>query len=137
MTSVTPHASSPSRRLPPKGLRLPGKVRAEVVEHEALGMAMLGEPMPQVERRLDQARRLFADAESHGTLGVHFTERTLRLHIAHGLQSARFAGATRCRRTVVVLDEVVHTLAPWRSRPGPRALGETLRRGPRPGDPLS
>ena len=41
--------------------RLPATVRAEVTQQEALGLAMLGEPMSAVERKHETARQLFAD----------------------------------------------------------------------------
>jgi hypothetical protein len=41
---------------------LPPKVRAEVTQQEALGFAMLGEPMDAVQRKIDTARQLFDDA---------------------------------------------------------------------------
>jgi tetratricopeptide (TPR) repeat protein len=66
--------------------RLPAKVQAEVVQQEALSMALLGEPMPAIERKLDRARQLFTktpDERQHGTLGIYFTEHTLRLHTAN------------------------------------------------------
>jgi hypothetical protein len=37
---------------------LPGRVRAEVTQQEALGMAMLGEPISAIEHKLDHARQL-------------------------------------------------------------------------------
>lgn len=44
--------------------QLPTKVRAEVTQQEALGLAMLGDPMDAVQRKMDDARRLFESASS-------------------------------------------------------------------------
>lgn len=64
--------------------RLPAKVRAEVVQQEALGMAMVGEPLRAVEHKLDQARRFFARAAGEQSpLGAYFGEHTLRLRDAN------------------------------------------------------
>jgi hypothetical protein len=43
--------------------QLPRKVRAEAVQQEARGLAMLGEPFGTVERKLDEADDLFAAAD--------------------------------------------------------------------------
>ncbi|MBP2333865.1 hypothetical protein JOF41_000043 [Saccharothrix coeruleofusca] len=66
--------------------QLPPKVRAEVTQQEALGMAMLGEPLALVQRKLDDARRL-ADADDAGDeryahLGVRYDEGVHRLRAA-------------------------------------------------------
>jgi transcriptional regulator with XRE-family HTH domain len=161
---------------------LPVKVRAEITQQEALGMAMVGEPMPKVEHKLDEAQQLLAKAdgeEQPGVIGSYFTETTLRLRNAScyteagkpgraaelfgevlaadqlsrrdagyfqsrrasalalsgepdeaaavGLESAAVAKATNSQRTVRVLREVVRTLEPWRSRPGPHQLREALK----------
>ncbi|HSL09217.1 MAG TPA: helix-turn-helix domain-containing protein [Pseudonocardiaceae bacterium] len=66
--------------------QLPTKVRAEVTQQVALGLAMLGEPMDAVERKLDDARALLAaldpDDEQPGLLGAYFNEGTLLLRSA-------------------------------------------------------
>ncbi|GAA1309100.1 helix-turn-helix transcriptional regulator [Saccharothrix xinjiangensis] len=70
---------------------LPAKVRAEVAQQEALGMAMIGEPTVEIERRIGQAEQFFTqagDSESNSTLGVYFTEHTLRLRNANCLSEA-------------------------------------------------
>lgn len=63
--------------------RLPVMVRAEVCQQEARGLAMLGEPVTLVERKLGEAAQLFASAGNDGdaTLGV-FDEHALRLRNA-------------------------------------------------------
>lgn len=43
---------------------LPAKVRVEVTQQGARGLAMLGEPLAAVERKLDEAKQLFAVAGS-------------------------------------------------------------------------
>jgi hypothetical protein len=66
--------------------QLPTKVRAEVTQQEALGLAMLSEPMDAIERKLDDARGLLADLdpddEQPGLLGAYFNEGTLLLRSA-------------------------------------------------------
>jgi hypothetical protein len=42
--------------------QLPPNVRTEVIQQQARGLAMLGEPFGTVERKLDQAKDLFAEA---------------------------------------------------------------------------
>ncbi|WP_194282979.1 hypothetical protein [Saccharothrix syringae] len=52
---------------------------------EALGMAMCGEPLRDIERRLDQAHRIFdaaAGEQQYGLLGAVCNEDTRRLHDA-------------------------------------------------------
>ncbi|MDR6593581.1 helix-turn-helix domain-containing protein [Saccharothrix longispora] len=70
---------------------LPAKVRAEVLQQQALGMAMTGEPLHAVERTLDQAEKVFdqsADEHRQDALGVYFTTHTLRLRHANCLAEA-------------------------------------------------
>jgi len=65
--------------------QLPTKIRAEVTQQEALGLAMLGEPMSAVERKIDEAHCLLADAppdDEDGPLGAYFTAETLKLRCA-------------------------------------------------------
>jgi hypothetical protein len=65
---------------------LPTKVRAEVAQQEALGLAMLGEPMSTIERKIDDAHQLLtkatADKEQDNTFGAYFTAETLSLRCA-------------------------------------------------------
>jgi transcriptional regulator with XRE-family HTH domain len=161
---------------------LPSKVRAEALESEAIGLAMLGEPLALVERKLDDASVLLTtgsvDSEHDGQAGAYFTIDTLLLRRAAcyteagkpakaailfdevinrgglsrrdagffkarraaalalsgepdeaasvGLQAAQTAQATSSERTMRVLADVVVTLSPWRTRPGPRALTQAL-----------
>jgi transcriptional regulator with XRE-family HTH domain len=62
--------------------RLPATVRAEVTQQEALGLAMLGEPMSAVERKHDTARQLLADGARDELPGAYFTADTLQLRQA-------------------------------------------------------
>jgi transcriptional regulator with XRE-family HTH domain len=56
--------------------QLPDRVRVEVTQQEARGLAMLGEPFAVVERKLDEADRLYAgaDADDRPEFGTYFTE---------------------------------------------------------------
>ncbi|WP_186403848.1 helix-turn-helix domain-containing protein [[Actinomadura] parvosata] len=160
--------------------RLPSGVRAEVLQQQALGLAMLGEPVREVEVKLDEARGVLPDVlgEEPGTLGASFTEHMLLLRssacfteagkparaaeilesilaggslsyrdagyfqarhaaalaligepdqaAALGLAAARVARATRSRRTITVLDDVLQSMGRWLRRPGVRALQDFL-----------
>lgn len=162
--------------------RLPGKVRAEVLESEAIGLAMLGEPLLTVEQKLEEANKLLTNTESSGDhdgpAGAYFTADTLLLRQAAcyteagkpakaaslfddvlnrgglsrrdagffrarraaalalsgepdeaatvGLQAHKVAKEISSERTMRVLADVATTLAPWRTRPGPRALTQAL-----------
>jgi hypothetical protein len=73
--------------------QLPTRLRAEVIQQEALGLAMLGEPFPTVERKLDDAREFLARAdahpdEQHDMIGAYFNENTLLLRNASSLTEA-------------------------------------------------
>jgi transcriptional regulator with XRE-family HTH domain len=154
--------------------QLPARIRAEVTQQEAVGMAMLGEPISAVERKTEQARQFLTRADdltdsyftletlslrsaacyteagkparaaqmfdqiiSKGTLsrrdvGFFSARRAAALALsgepdeaaAVGLAAFQVAQDTRSERTLRVLGEVVRTLQPWSSRPGPRALKE-------------
>jgi hypothetical protein len=161
---------------------LPLKIRAEVTQQAALGLAIIGEPMSRVERIMDEARELLTKAEPNGEhdgpAGVFFTADTLLLRraacyteagkparaavlfadviasgtlsrrdagffrarraaalalsgepdeaAAVGLQAVQMAEETNSERTMRLLWDVVGTLAPWSSRPSPRALKQAL-----------
>jgi hypothetical protein len=82
---------------------LPGRVRAEVTQQEALGLAMLGEPMPAVEQRLDDARQLLAQvSDDEPTLGAYFTDTTLRLRNA-----SSYSEAGRPARAAALFGEII------------------------------
>jgi hypothetical protein len=65
--------------------RLPPKVRAEVTQQEARGLAMLGEPIGVIEQKLDDARSLLTaagDATDESRLGAYYNEGTSLLRTA-------------------------------------------------------
>jgi transcriptional regulator with XRE-family HTH domain len=72
--------------------QLPRRIRAEVTLQEALGMAMCGEPLPAVERKLGDAGELLAaattDTGQPGVPGAYFTDTTLMLRTATALTEA-------------------------------------------------
>ncbi|MEW2115591.1 hypothetical protein AB0945_10420 [Streptomyces sp. NPDC005474] len=64
--------------------QLPVRVRAELLQQEALGCAMLGEPLSLIEQKLGTAAELLtrsAQAEPNN-LGAYFNEDTLLLRNA-------------------------------------------------------
>ncbi|WP_250847340.1 XRE family transcriptional regulator [Streptomyces hygroscopicus] len=62
---------------------LPTRVRAELLQQEALGLAMLGEPLTLIEQKLDTSRELLARADGEPSgLGAYFNEHTLLLRNA-------------------------------------------------------
>lgn len=70
--------------------QLPARVQAEALQQEALALAMIGEPIGTVERRLGQAHDVLATAtakEEH-PLGAYFTHDTLVLRSACCLMEA-------------------------------------------------
>jgi transcriptional regulator with XRE-family HTH domain len=64
----------------------PARVRAEILQQEALGLAMCGEPVRAMERKLDEARLTLASAAGDdrepGSLGAYFDDHTLLLRNA-------------------------------------------------------
>lgn len=66
--------------------QLPPKVRAEVTQQEARGMAMIGEPLAAIEQKLDDARQLLEAAEAADEqpdeLGAYYDEGVLMLRTA-------------------------------------------------------
>ncbi|GAA3722455.1 hypothetical protein GCM10022224_104310 [Nonomuraea antimicrobica] len=89
-----------ARRISP---RLPPGVRAEATQQEALGLAMLGEPLRQVKEKLDEARKLLSDAAKEpGTLGSSFTDHTLLLR-----SSACFTEAGKPAKAAEILEEII------------------------------
>jgi hypothetical protein len=83
---------------------LPGRVRAEVTQQEALGMAMLGEPMSAVEHKLDHARQLLSNtaSDNESTLGAYFTDTTLLLRNA-----SSYSEAGRPARAAALFGEIL------------------------------
>jgi transcriptional regulator with XRE-family HTH domain len=86
--------------------QLPMRIRAEIAQQEALGMAMCGEPLPAVERKLDAARELLAEAstddERPGLPGAYFTDTTLVLRTA-----TAFTEAGNPSRSALMFGEVL------------------------------
>ncbi|WP_245796639.1 helix-turn-helix domain-containing protein [Actinacidiphila alni] len=70
--------------------RLPLRVQAEVAQQEALGAAMVGDPLTAVQDKLGVAQDLLARAgdDSQQGLGAYFTEHTLLLRNAVSLTEA-------------------------------------------------
>jgi transcriptional regulator with XRE-family HTH domain len=66
--------------------QFPCKVRTEVTQQQAFGLAMIGEPLRAVEQKMDEARELLAcataDDEHPGPTGAYFTANTLLLRRA-------------------------------------------------------
>lgn len=64
--------------------QLPGKVRVEVIQQEARGLAMLGEPVRIIEQKLEQAQRLFTRAveDDRPQFGTYFNASALLLREA-------------------------------------------------------
>ena len=64
--------------------QLPIRVRAEVTQQEALGRAMLGDPLEMVRSQLDTAAELLGSAseDEPDALGAYFNEHTLLLRDA-------------------------------------------------------
>ncbi|MFJ5301101.1 helix-turn-helix domain-containing protein [Streptomyces sp. NPDC088350] len=64
--------------------QLPARVRAEVTQQEALGLAMTGEPLDAVKQKLDEAHELLTAVPSNDSspLGAYFTTDTLLLRNA-------------------------------------------------------
>jgi tetratricopeptide (TPR) repeat protein len=64
--------------------QLPPNVRVEVIQQQARGLAMLGEPIAVVDRTLGEARRLYASAtaDDRPQFGTYFNEPALLLREA-------------------------------------------------------
>jgi hypothetical protein len=86
--------------------RLPCKVRAEVLESEAIGLAMLGEPLLAVERKMEEASTLLtngpAASDHDGPAGVYFTADTLLLR-----QAACYTEAGKPAKAASLFDDVL------------------------------
>lgn len=107
--------------------QFPRKVRAEVIQQQAFGLAMTGESLSKVEQKMDQARTLLTgsspDDDPPGPDGAYFTVETLLLRqatcyteagkpakaavlfadvIASGTLSRRDAGFFRARRAAAL-----------------------------------
>ncbi|MEO3889011.1 hypothetical protein [Nonomuraea sp. B5E05] len=84
--------------------RLPAGVRAEALQQQALGLAMLGEPVRDAEMRLDEARELLPQVSQQepGTLGSYFTEHMLLLR-----SSACFTEAGKPAKAAEILAAII------------------------------
>jgi hypothetical protein len=105
--------------------QLPPRIHAEVAQQEALGFAMLGEPLDVVKQRLDDAHGLLMSipTDEPPALNAYFTENTLLLRnassyteagmpamaadlfgevIASGVLSKRDTGYFNARRAVAI-----------------------------------
>ncbi|MBM7774312.1 transcriptional regulator with XRE-family HTH domain [Actinokineospora baliensis] len=69
---------------------VPAKVRAEVTQQEALGLAMIGEPLDLVHRKLDEAGAVLASDSGDDTdvPNAYFNDSTLQLRNASTLTEA-------------------------------------------------
>lgn len=87
---------------------LPAHVRAEVTQQEARGLAMLGEPLGIVEKKLDDAYHLFASADGsdeHPHLGPYFNDGTMTLRTASCyIEAGKPARAAMLYGTVISSD---------------------------------
>lgn len=86
--------------------RLPPKVRAEVAQQEARGLAMLGEPMAAVESKLDEARQHFArfTGDDGSQLGTHYSGSSLTLQTA-----SCYIEAGKPQRAAALYEDVLRT----------------------------
>jgi tetratricopeptide (TPR) repeat protein len=86
--------------------QLPDHVRAEVTQQEARGLAMLGESLAMIERKLDDARSLQTDAKPHEEtqtrLGGSFDQGTLTLRTA-----SCYVEAGKPRRAAELYEQVL------------------------------
>jgi transcriptional regulator with XRE-family HTH domain len=96
--------------------QLPTRVRAEVTQQAALGLAMIGEPLFEIERVLDDARRMLGQAEGIGAetdqLGAFYNESTLVLRNA-----STFTEAGKPSVAAAIFDDVLRD-APLSRRDG-------------------
>lgn len=86
---------------------LPPKVRAEVAQQEARGMAMLGLPMLDVERKLEQSREYLnraGDAPDDSGLATHYSSSSLTLQTA-----SCYIEAGKPLRAAMLYGEILNT----------------------------
>jgi hypothetical protein len=86
--------------------QFPHKVRAEVTQQQAFGLAMTGESLSKVEQKMDQARTLLtgssSDDDPPGPDGAYFTVETLLLR-----QATCYTEAGRPARAAVLFADVI------------------------------
>lgn len=86
---------------------LPSKVRAEVAQQEARGLAMLGMPMIEVERKLEQSREYLSRASETADgsdLATHYSNSSLTLQTA-----SCYIEAGKPLRAAVLYGEILNT----------------------------
>jgi transcriptional regulator with XRE-family HTH domain len=87
--------------------QLPTKLRAEVTQGEALGLAMLGEPFDAVQRKIDASFELMTQTNAEdcdSQLSADFTVETLRLRCA-----ACYTEAGKPGKAVALFTEVIES----------------------------
>ncbi|GAA2985877.1 hypothetical protein [Actinokineospora diospyrosa] len=87
--------------------QLPPAVRAEVAQQEARGLAMLGEPIDAVERKLGEARTLAAapdTTDGHHRLSSYYNDQTHLLRVA-----SCYIEAGKPARAATLFGEVLTT----------------------------
>jgi len=84
--------------------QLPAKVRVEVTQQEARGLAMLGASIDVIERKLDEAQRLFAsgDGDDRPQFGTYFNTGALLLRSA-----SCYIEAGKPGRAAVLFDDAI------------------------------
>ena len=103
--AVNVHGFAEAAQLGP--WNLPPKVRAEVAQQEARGMAMLGLPMLDVERKLEQSREYLsraADAADDSGLATHYSNSSLTLQTA-----SCYIEAGKPLRAAMLYGEILNT----------------------------
>ncbi len=86
---------------------LPPKVRAEVAQQEARGLAMLGLPMLDVERKLEQSREYLGNAgktADDSGLATHYSDSSLTLQTA-----SCYIEAGKPLRAAMLYGEILNT----------------------------
>lgn len=87
--------------------RLPPKVRAEVAQQEARGLAMLGIPMLDVERKLEQSREYLSNTSKtndDSDLATHYSNSSLTLQTA-----SCYIEAGKPLRAAMLYGEILNT----------------------------
>lgn len=84
--------------------QLPSNVRAEVTQQEARGLAMLGEPLAVVERKLAQAKQLFTSVglDDQPQFGSYFNASALLLR-----EASCYIEAGKPGRAAALFDDAI------------------------------
>lgn len=91
--------------------QLPDRVRVEVTQQEARGLAMLGEPLATVERKLDEADQLFttADTDDRPQFGAYFSKSaSLTRQALCYVEAGKPSKAADLFSTVLASNELTH-----------------------------